>query len=364
MKFLVLGFGKMGEAIADYLHKYDVGVVDSNEDVLNKAASVGYKTYKKNIEDNAIVDIMRGYDCAIGAVPYRFNYELAKKALKAGTSFCDLGGNDTIVDKELALHEETEKNEIAILPDCGLAPGLADILASFAYSEDCRELRIRVGGLPQNPQGILKYKIVFSPEGLINEYVEPVRILKKGKITYVDPMTGLEKLSFGKTTYEAFYTSGGTSTLPKTFERQLEYLDYKTIRFPGHRDVIKPLLDLGFADTEAIDVDGREVVPRKVLIQLLSQNLSYESEDMVLLRVTAEGEKKTIYELIDYEKEFTAMARTTAYPAALSARLITDHHVAGAIPQEIIIPELVSEKQYLRELEKKNIHIEKKTEKV
>ncbi|OQX50544.1 MAG: hypothetical protein B5M53_12335 [Candidatus Cloacimonas sp. 4484_209] len=100
MRFLILGFGKIGEAIADYLQKYEVGIVDSNEEALKKA----------------------------------------KK--KAKTNFCDLGGNDTIVDKELSLHEEAEKQEITILPDCGLAPGLADVLAAFAYSENCREIRM------------------------------------------------------------------------------------------------------------------------------------------------------------------------------------------------------------------------------
>ena len=364
MKFLILGFGKIGKTLADYLQKYEIGVIDSDKTALKTAAKSGFEVYNEDITKNSIIDIMRGYDCVISAVTYKFNYELAKKAVKAKTNFCDLGGNDTIVDKELSLHEEAKKEEIIILPDCGLAPGLVDILAAFAYSEDCREIRMRVGGLPQTPQGPLKYKIVFSPEGLINEYVEKVRIIKNSKIAYVEPLTGLEEITFGDEVYEAFYTSGGTSTLPKTFENGLTYLDYKTIRFPGHCNLIKPVLEMGFADTEEKEIDGKLITPREVLIHLLSKNLSYESKDTILLRITAEGEKRTIFELLDYEKEFTAMARTTAYPAALSSILVTESDIAGAIPQEILIPKLISEKQYVKELEKKDINIKKKIEKI
>ncbi|MCD6466617.1 MAG: saccharopine dehydrogenase NADP-binding domain-containing protein [Methanomicrobia archaeon] len=161
MRFLILGFGKIGEAIADYLQKYEVGIVDSNEEVLKKAKKCGFEIYNENITKDSIIDIMKRYDCVISAVTYKFNYELAKKALKAKTNFCDLGGNDTIVDKELSLHEEAKKQEITILPDCGLAPGLADVLAAFAYSENCREIRMRVGGLPQTPKGGIKVQDSF-----------------------------------------------------------------------------------------------------------------------------------------------------------------------------------------------------------
>jgi len=364
MRFLILGFGKIGKAIADYLKKYEIGIVDSNKKALKKAENCGFEIYNEDITKNSMIDIMKKYDCVISAVTYKFNYELARKALRARTNFCDLGGNDTIVDKELNLHEEARKEEINILPDCGLAPGLADILAAFAYSEDCREIRMRVGGLPQKPQGSLKYKIVFSPEGLINEYVEKVRIIKNSKITFADPLTGLEEIKLENKIYEAFYTSGGTSTLPKTFENKLDYLDYKTIRFPGHCSMIKALLELGFADKKEMEINGKLIIPREVLVYLLSKNLNYESKDMVLLRVTAEGEKRKIFELIDYEKEFTAMARTTAYPAALSSILITESDIKGAIPQEILIPKLITEKRYLKELEKKDIKIEKRVENI
>jgi len=112
-------------------------------------------------------------------------------------------------------------------------------------------------------------------------------------------------------------------------------------------------LELGFADKEEIEIDGKLIAPREMLVYLLSKNLSYESKDMVLLRVTAEGERRKIFELIDYEKEFTAMARTTAYPAALSSILITESEIKGAMPQEVLI-----------ELEKKDIIIKKKIEKI
>jgi lysine 6-dehydrogenase len=364
MKFLILGYGMIGKAIAEYLKDYDIGIVDSDKNTLKEAERSGFEVFKEDITKKSIADLMKRYDCTISAVPYTFNYELAKKAVTVGKSFCDLGGNDTIVDNELALHEEAKRKEMAILPDCGLAPGLANILAAFAYTEDCREIHMRVGGLPQSPQGSLNYKIVFSPHGLINEYVERVRVLQNGKIHWVEPLTGLEEIQFGDEMYEAFYTSGGTSTLPQTFEGKLDRLDYKTVRYPGHCRFIRVLVELGLTDTEELCVQGKKVAPRELLVRLLSQRLSYPSKDRVLLRITAEGEKRTVYEIRDHEKEFTAMARTTAYPAALSALLVTKENVTGAVPQEIRIPQLLHERQYLRELKKREIAVEKRIEKI
>ena len=364
MNFLVVGYGKIGEAIAKYLTEYDVGVVDSDKKALKDAEKHGYEVYHENIAKGSLAGTMRRYDCVISAVPYRFNYELAREAVEAGTHFCDLGGNDTIVDKELSLHEEAKGAGITILPDCGLAPGLADILAAFAYSKECREIHMRVGGLPQQPRGPLRYKTVFSLEGLLNEYVERVRILKNGKVTHVKPLTGLEEITFGKNIYEAFYTSGGTSTLPRTFEGKLERLDYKTIRYPGHCHLIRAFTEMGLTATDPMELEGQSIIPREVLMRLLSRTLSYESEDIVLLRVTAEGERHVQYNLVDYQKEFTAMARTTAYPAVISAILITESDLTGALPQEIVIPRLIRERQYLKELEKNDIIVEKQTGKV
>src|SRR5207253_1855490 len=177
-----------------------------------------------------VVELMRGNDAAISCVVYSHNLNLARAAIEARVNFCDLGGNNTVVASELALDEEARSAGINIIPDCGLAPGMVSVLAAHgaARFENLEEIHIRVGGLPQNPRPPLNYQIVFSVEGLINEYVERARIIRDGVIIEVDSMTETESLKFPHPfeELEAFQTSGGTSTLPETFMGRVRELNY------------------------------------------------------------------------------------------------------------------------------------------
>src|SRR5436190_3440086 len=141
-----------------------------------------------------VTTLMSGCNVAISCVTYKFNYELAKAALEAGVSFCDLGGNEDIVRKELFLDEFARERGITIIPDCGLAPGLVSILAAAAAEgmDELYEMRLRVGGLPIEPQPPLNYAQVFSVLGLINEYVEPSTVIRNGKVQLVPSLEELE----------------------------------------------------------------------------------------------------------------------------------------------------------------------------
>jgi lysine 6-dehydrogenase len=225
-------------------------------------------------------------------------------------------------------------------------------------------LKIRVGGLPQSPRPPLNYQMVFSAEGLINEYWEPCVILEGGKKRTVEPMTAVEMLEFdGVGRLEAFYTSGGTSTLPDTYEGKIDFLDYKTIRYPGHCQLFRPMLELGLASRQKLDVDGQQVEPRAVLKAVLDHKLSFGDLDMVLVRVTAEGTKAgepvtRTYEIVDRQESrsgLTAMMRTTAFPAAIVAWMAAGGHIAtrGCAPQEKVVqPEL-----FIAELRKRGINL-------
>jgi lysine 6-dehydrogenase len=165
---------------------------------------------------------MRGHDAALSAVPYFLNLGLARAAVTASCHFADLGGNNTVVRQELALAKEAERRGVAIAPDCGLSPAMASILGGELVRRlggRADALRLYVGGLPAQPTPPFHYQLVFSVEGLINEYVEPARILRKGKLTTIDPLTEPEDFNIpGFAPLVAFHTSGGTSTLPETFE--------------------------------------------------------------------------------------------------------------------------------------------------
>jgi lysine 6-dehydrogenase len=315
-----------------------------------------------------VIELMRGHDSAISCVVYHHNLRLAHAAISARVNFCDLGGNNSVVMDELSLDEAAQAAGINIIPDCGLAPGMVSVLAAHGAREfeQLEEIHIRVGGLPLNPLPPLNYQLIFSVEGLINEYVERARVIRDGHIIEVDSMTEIERLSFAPpfTEMEAFQTSGGTSTLPETFAGRVRELDYKTIRYPGHCERFKLLIDLGLAASEEIEAGGgSRVSPRRVLEEMLRRHLPADEPDVVLVRVdfrgVSKGEKRRLrYDIIDRFDERTglsAMMRTTAFPASVIAQMMARGEIKekGAIPQERAIPP----DAFIAQLLKRNIQI-------
>ncbi|HUP45144.1 MAG TPA: saccharopine dehydrogenase C-terminal domain-containing protein [Thermoanaerobaculia bacterium] len=310
-----------------------------------------------------VVAAMRGHASAVSCVNYWLNEELARAAIEAGTNFCDLGGNNDVVDAELALDAEARSAGINIIPDCGLAPGMVAVLTAHgaARFEKLEEIHIRVGGLPQDPQPPLDYQLVFSVEGLINEYIERARVIRGGEIVEVESMTEVESLEFPAPfgTMEAFQTSGGTSTLPDTFRGKVRELDYKTIRFPGHCEKFKTMIDLGLCSSDVVSVDGVAVAPRRLLGRLLEQNLPADGPDVVLVRVELAGDgKRLTYDIIDRhdpETGLSAMMRTTAFPASIVALMMARGETSpkGALPQERCVPSDL----FMRELARRRIDV-------
>ncbi|MBC7900276.1 MAG: saccharopine dehydrogenase, partial [Saprospiraceae bacterium] len=299
-------------------------------------------------------------------VNYWYNESLSRAAIETGTNFCDLGGNNYVVDEQLALDEKAKAAGINIIPDCGLAPGMVSILAMHgaAKFDEIEEIHIRVGGLPQDPQPPLNYQLVFSVEGLINEYLEVARVIREGSVKEVDSMTEIEELAFdGFPPLEAFQTSGGTSTLPDTFLGKIRELDYKTIRYAGHCEKFKTMIDLGLCSSDEIVADYVKVKPRKVFGELLQKHLPADGPDYVLVRLDFVGKtggetKKVRYDIVDKQDEATglsAMMRTTAFPASIIAQMMASGDVLerGATPQEKAIDPV----KFVAELERRNIII-------
>jgi lysine 6-dehydrogenase len=318
-------------------------------------------------DEAATIQILRGHDAAISCVNYWHNERLARACIKAGVNFCDLGGNNDVVRAELALNAEAKAAGVNIIPDCGLAPGMVSVLAAHGAQRftALESIRIRVGGLPQKPEPPLNYQIVFSPEGLINEYIERARVIRNGEIVEVDSMTELEWLEFpppyGK--LEAFQTSGGTSTLPDTFLGHVRELDYKTLRYPGHCEQFKLLIDLGLTSSEPVMAEGATVSPRRVLSEILLRNLPADGPDLVFVnlafRGTMDGLQRSLrYTIIDRQDEATglsAMMRTTAFPASIIAQMMARGETTqrGAVPQELAIPP----DAFVAELARRDINI-------
>lgn len=354
---LVLGAGRMGlGAVHDLVSQADVEQVTVADFEETKAREIARRYEGKaraaqvDCSDHAaVVELMRGHDAAISCVNYWLNERLARAAVEARTNFCDLGGNNDVVAAELELDADAREAGINIIPDCGLAPGMVAVLAAHGaqqFDGAPDSIHIRVGGLPQTPQPPLDYQMVFSVEGLINEYIEPARVIRDGKIVTVDSMTELETLHFDEPfgTMEAFQTSGGTSTLPDTFLGRVRDLDYKTIRYPGHCATFKAMIDLGLCSSDPVEIDGTSVKPRRLLGELLVRNLPHDEPDVVLVRVEFSGAGKRLrYDIIDrYDPEtgLSAMMRTTAFPASIVALMMARGQTTskGALPQERCIP--------------------------
>ncbi len=389
MKILVLGAGRMGHgAVFDLVHNSpDVTAVTVADFHLEKAEAVAAAVASPKVtarqidaaDHQAVVELMRGHDSVISCVNYWYNVSLSKAAIETGANFCDLGGNNYIVDEQLALDAEAKAAGINIIPDCGLAPGMVSILAMHgaARFESIDEIHIRVGGLPQDPQPPLNYQLVFSVEGLINEYIESARVIRDGQIVEVDSMTELESLEFdGFPPLEAFQTSGGTSTLPDTFLGKIKELDYKTIRYAGHCDKFKTMIDLGLCSSDEIIADFVTTTPRKVFAELLQKNLPADGPDYVLVRLDFVGKGRTsphdskgvsddapviqrlrydIVDKLDEQTGMSAMMRTTAFPASIIAQMMArgDVTARGATPQE----KAIDPEKFVAELRRRDIII-------
>jgi lysine 6-dehydrogenase len=381
MNYLVLGAGQMAQAaVYDLLqHKktQQITVADHSEEALRRIISANNDARllikKVSVEKpNDIVPLMKIADGVLSAVPYTYNVLLSRWAIDNGCHFVDLGGNNDVVEQQFSLSERAKKQKVRVIPDCGLAPGMVSVVSAKIVEEmdGVEQLHIRVGGLPADPKTPLNYMLVFSAHGLINEYIEPAVILKQGQRRQVASMTGLEKLffppPFGE--LEAFFTSGGTSTLPLTYEGNIQTLDYKTIRYPGHCALMKAMLDLNFAEEKRIRFQGHDTSPRDLFEALLQSALTFKGEDLVLVRIMAEGlingiKKSIRYQAIEYgdkKSGLTAMMRTTAFPATIILQMLVEGQIKqyGVLRQEQVVPP----KLFLQELAKReiNLHREQK----
>ncbi len=340
MKVLVLGGGAQGSAAAyDLLQDPEVEEVvigDMKPDASPKflAPHVGGRLRLEVVDardSDSVREAMRGMDAVVCALPYYFNTEMTRIAIEMGAHFADLGGNTEIVEEQRAMDAEAKAAGVSVIPDCGLAPGMVNILAQAGIDEldETESVRMWVGGLPQDPEPPLNYQIVYSMEGVLDYYTTPGLVLHEGKPAEVEALTGMEELEFPSPLgrLEAFYTAGGISTLPYRYEGELRTMEYKTLRYPGHARIMKAIRDLGLLDDTPVQVGDSEITPRQFFIDRVSPTLRKpEGKDLVALRVeirgTRNGEAVGIrYDLLDRYDEatgITAMMRTTGYSLALT----------------------------------------------
>jgi lysine 6-dehydrogenase len=340
---LVLGAGLQGSACAyDLLQNKDVSEVRLADvhtghlpDFLAPYSGKRLIPTPLDVRDReAVSALMREADAVMSAIPYYFNLELAKHAVEAGVHFCDLGGNTEIVFEQKALDAEARAKGVTIIPDCGLAPGMVNILAEYGIRQldTVDEVKIFVGGLPQHPEPPLKYQIVYSLEGVLDYYTTLSWIIRDGVRTHVKALSECEPVVFPAPVgeLEAFHTAGGLSTMAFRYEGKIPSMEYKTLRYPGHAAIMEAIRDLGFLDQDPIEVKGGRVAPRDVAIATMGPRLTKPgAHDLVALRVTVRGtksgkEKLIDWELVDFYDEehgISAMMRTTGYSLSITGQM-------------------------------------------
>lgn len=377
MKVVVLGAGLMGREVARDLSKSDkvekVYLADLDIEMVNAFIKEANLEKTEAVQCDAeneqqLRDVIAKGDVCVNALFYAFNERVAKAAIEAGVHAVDLGGHiGDITENVLKLDEQAREKNVTIIPDLGLAPGMVNILVGYGASklDNVESIRLYVGGIPVKPEPPLNYTRVFSLEGVIDHYTEPAKIIRDGQLISVESLTGIEPVYFEQFgTLEAFYTSGGTSTLYKMFPN-VKTLEYKTVRYKGHAEKFQLMKELGFFDRDnVVEVDGVQVKVRDVVREALKKKLYLgKKQDAVVLRAIIVGEKSGEQVTYEYEtilkreenSEVTAMAQVTAGTIASVAIMIGDGTISkrGVFPPETIVPG----KQYIEKMNKRGVVI-------
>jgi len=387
MRILVLGVGKQGSVLVrDLIESHEVSeVVAGDIDIrklkqcINKLASEKVRAEQIDVTNHAkLVKLMKGgFDVVANALPWTYSLDVAKAAIEANINCVDLGPSPDVFQ----LDKDAKAAGVTVIPSCGLDPGIDSVLEGYgaAKLDKVEKIHMWCGGIPQkntpaynNP---LRYKITWWWEGTISTYLGTTKILHDGKIVEAEKLSGPgnpEIIRFPEPVgeCEAFHVGAPLQLIEHLGLKDVKEAWSKTVRWPGHCEIWRKLIDLGLTRTDLrLKIKGCEITPREFLIGLGEKTLQYEKGegDLVVMRVHVIGEKNGeettyAYEFMDFydeEKGVTAMARTTSYPCSIVAQMIA----RGEIKEKGVVhagkigwhPQLA--KSFLSKLKKRNIHI-------
>jgi lysine 6-dehydrogenase len=378
MRMLVLGAGLQGSACAyDLLQNPEVSQVrladlrfDHLPEFLKPLSGPRLIPTTLDVRDReAVLAVMRESDAVMSAIPYYFNLALAECAVEAGVHFCDLGGNTEIVFQQKALADRAAAKGVTVVPDCGVAPGMVNILAEYGIRQldSVESVRIYVGGLPQEPEPPLNYQVVYSLEGVLDYYTTRSWVLRDGQRTQVTALSEREPIEFPEPvgTLEAFHTAGGLSTMAFRYEGVIPEMEYKTLRYPGHAEIMQTIRELGLLDLEPADVKGVMVSPRELFVTVVGPKLTKpKGKDLLALRVIVRGTKdgqpaERRFDLVDRYDErhgISAMMRTTGYSLSITGQMQARREVG---PPGVWTPdECMPAEAYIAELRARGIDLQ------
>ena len=349
-KVVVLGAGMVGAVMARDLSedsRFTVAIADINEQNLEKASRKGnIQIIKADLSrPDEVKRLVRDFDLVCGALSSHIGFSVLRAVIESGKDYCDIS---FMPEDATKLDSLAKEKGVTVVVDCGVAPGMSNMLCGYAnsYFDQTESIEIYVGGLPVVRTLPYEYKAAFSPADVIEEYTRPSRFIVDGKIVTKPALSDPELMDFpGIGTLEAFNTDGLRSLL-KTIKapRIVE----KTLRYPGHIELMRVLRETGFFNKDAIDISGVKISPLELTSKLLFKMWKYEDgeEDLTVMRVIADGMKngksaRLAWDLLDrYDPVHneTSMSRTTAFPNAIVARMVVsgEYKNPGVNPPEFI----------------------------
>jgi saccharopine dehydrogenase-like NADP-dependent oxidoreductase len=365
-KVSVLGCGLVGSAIAvDLCRDYNVTVSDADFEKLNEVqAKNPVRIIQADfLNKDELKRIVAESDLVINAVPGSIGFKVLESLISLNKNVVDIS---FFAEDPFELDEQTKHRNLTVIVDCGVCPGLSNIILGY-YNKKFKinSYRVYVGGLPKNPRPPFNYKAPFSPSDVIEEYTRPARLVEKGKIITKEALSDVEMIEFENVgQLEAFNTDGLRSLL-KTM--QIPEMKEKTLRYPGHSQLIKALRDSGFFDKDELFIDDKLIKPINFTSKLLYKQwkLEREEKEFTVMRILIESDKKfisyEIYDEYDEATQTTSMARTTGYTCTAVARLLLEkkYNRIGIVPPEYLGESEENLNYILNYLKGKGIQIKK-----
>jgi saccharopine dehydrogenase-like NADP-dependent oxidoreductase len=339
-KLILLGAGKIGDAILNLLSHsgdYEITVADRDAERLNYVDKENFPNVTSVCSDlndqTKVSQLIQGHDVTLSACPYFLTPMIANAAKTANSHYFDLTEDveSTRIVKQLAQDATS-----AFVPQCGLAPGFISIVANDVAKkfDSLRDVSMRVGALPTFPNNALKYNLTWSTDGLINEYCNPCEAIVDGKLRETSALEEIEHFSLDGIDYEAFNTSGGLGTLCESLLGRVQNLNYKTVRYPGHRDIIKMLIR---------DLELGKLERRPILKDVLETSIPMTKQDVVLVFVSVIGMRAGRLEQESYAKKIYAQEVNGQLLSAIQLTTasgicaMVDMLIQGKLPQHGLV---------------------------
>lgn len=366
-KVIVLGAGLVGKAMAiDLSKKFDVTSVDINEDALAQVASNGIKTAKADFGDiSKLAQLIQPFDLVVGAVPGFMGLQTARTVIDTGKNMVDIS---FFPEDPFQLDERAKKQNVTIVTDCGVAPGMGNIILGYHDKRmNIESYECLVGGLPLVREWPYEYKAVFSPIDVIEEYIRPARYVQNSGMVIREALSDPELVHFeGVGTLES-WNSDGLRTLIKTMPRIPNMIE-KTLRYPGCIEYLRMLRESGFFSYDPVEVKGVTIRPIDLTAKLLfpQWKLKPGEEEFTVMRIRIRGkengsEKSYEYNLLDRTDRPTqtlSMARTTGYTCTAAVNLVLEGKFTrkGICPPEYLGDEESNFKFIVDYLRERGVH--------